>query len=58
MELHALLDGLAWATTALTVVLLRRFYADRFPPAPGRSLGDLATWGALVPIIKYGRPGK
>ena len=29
-----------------------------FPPAPGRSLGDLATWGALVPIINYGRPGK
>lgn len=58
MELHALFDGLAWATTALTVVLLRRFHADRFPPAPGRSLGDVATWGAMLLIINHGRPGK
>lgn len=58
MELHALFDGFAWATTALTVVLLRRFYAVRFPPAPGRSLGDVATWGAMLLTINYGRPGK
>ncbi len=53
MELHALFDGFAWATTALTVVLLRRFYADRFPPALGIVL---ITWGAV--IINYSRPGR
>jgi phosphatidylglycerol---prolipoprotein diacylglyceryl transferase len=50
VELHALFDVLAWATTALTVVLLRRLCADRFPPAPGRSMGYLAAviFGAAI----------
>lgn len=46
VELHPLFNGLAWATTALTGVPLRRFYADRFPPASG------------IVLINYGKPGR
>jgi phosphatidylglycerol---prolipoprotein diacylglyceryl transferase len=35
MEVHALFDGLAWVTTAVLVVVLRRFFADLFPSSAG-----------------------